>query len=48
MPKILLVYYTSIILGEYPYVATGTYNITITYIQNTCFTVTRKDFIIHL
>jgi hypothetical protein len=31
-------------LGECPCVATGTYNTTITYIQNMCYTVMRKSF----
>jgi hypothetical protein len=36
------------ILGQYPCVATGTYNIMITYIQNVSYIVIRKYFIIHL
>jgi hypothetical protein len=35
-------------LGDYPCVATGTYNIMITYIQNMSYIVIRKYFIIHL
>jgi hypothetical protein len=35
-------------LGEYPCVATGTYNNIITYIQNVSYIVIRKCFIIHL
>jgi hypothetical protein len=35
-------------LGEYPCVATGTYNNMITYIQNVSYIVIRKYFIIHL
>jgi hypothetical protein len=35
-------------LGQYPCVATGTYNIMITYIQNVSYIVIRKFFIIHL
>ena len=36
------------ILGEYPCVATGTYNTMITYIQNVSYIVIKKYFIIHL
>jgi hypothetical protein len=36
------------ILGQYPCVATGTYNTIITYIQNVSYIVIRKYFIIHL
>jgi hypothetical protein len=36
------------LLGQYPCVATGTYNIMITYIQNVSYIVIRKYFIIHL
>jgi hypothetical protein len=36
------------ILGECLCVATGTYNTIITYIQNMCYTVMRKGFLIHL
>jgi hypothetical protein len=36
------------VLGQYPCVATGTYNIMITYIQNVPYIVIRKYFIIHL
>jgi hypothetical protein len=35
-------------LGQYPCVATGTYNTMITYIQNVSYIVIRKYFIIHL
>jgi hypothetical protein len=34
-------------LGEYPCVATGTYNTMITYIQNVSYIIIRKYFIIH-
>jgi hypothetical protein len=34
-------------LGECPCVATGTYNIAVTYIQNVCYIVMRKCFIIY-
>jgi hypothetical protein len=37
-----------IILGEYPCVATRTYNNIITYIQNVSYIVIKKYFIIHL
>jgi hypothetical protein len=36
------------VLGEYPCVATGTYNTMITYIQNVSYIVIRKYFIIYL
>jgi hypothetical protein len=36
------------LLGEYPCVATGTYNNIITYIQNVSYIVIKKYFIIHL
>jgi hypothetical protein len=38
----------NILLGQYPCVATRTYNIMITYIQNVSYIVIRKYFIIHL
>jgi hypothetical protein len=37
-----------LLLGEYPCVATETYNTMITYIQNVSYIVIRKCFIIHL
>jgi hypothetical protein len=40
LPYILYIY----ILGECPCVVTETYNTTITYIQNVCYTVMRKRF----
>jgi hypothetical protein len=36
------------VLGECPCIVTGIYNTTVTYIQNVCYTVMRKGFIIHL
>jgi hypothetical protein len=40
--------FNKLLLGECPCVATETYNTTVTYIQNVCYIVMRKCFIIHL
>jgi hypothetical protein len=38
----------TVLISEYPCVATGTYNNIITYIQNVSYIVIKKYFIIHL